>query len=480
MAGWHSGEGGLNWPSPGCISVFDLDNDRAEGLADEVKECCALASRATRSRGMVEPDGPRGEPQPCIIQRLDASYGGSLTSLGWLDHPVWHQLESLVLDNNSLTTMSGCPRLKGLRTLSLNLNGFADIDNLMEVLAWAFEDLTYLSLLGNPCCPAELTGGNDRAYSMYCRLVTRRLPQLKYLDTIPVDVMSTSAAKPAPRTLTGSSRGSLRSALVQSASKLLGGIGCKQAPRRSSIGSQVIRKRTDECPIEVATAPALDSDRPIPAAPLDVAYRKRERLEISQAEYDHIAKVVAQIEMAEGEGELTPCDTATTTATNSRRGSGGDGGRGRGSPVGVDSPPQPATFGALVSALEAEQQRSAGRRRRLSMKEERALALALDKADTLLAEELAELETQARIVRIEQRERVFGLRDPSEHGGVDGTEDPSTEGFSAGDRYSKAMERNGYRHVDATRTTRRLTHDLLPPALDLSGWSPGAVGAAAH
>jgi hypothetical protein len=44
------------------------------------------------------------------VRQLDVSHGGSLTILGWLDQPTWHQLESLVLDNNMLE-VSACIRM---------------------------------------------------------------------------------------------------------------------------------------------------------------------------------------------------------------------------------------------------------------------------------------------------------------------------------------------------------------------------------
>lgn len=44
----------------------------------------------------------------------------------------------------------------------------------------------YLSLIGNPCCPAELTGGSAEEYDMYIDTVAVALPLLTHLDSAPV------------------------------------------------------------------------------------------------------------------------------------------------------------------------------------------------------------------------------------------------------------------------------------------------------
>jgi hypothetical protein len=60
-----------------------------------------------------------------------------------------------------MQSIETCPCLPGLQTLSLNLNAIVDIDELVDDVSDRFDNLVYISLLGNPCCPAELTGGND-------------------------------------------------------------------------------------------------------------------------------------------------------------------------------------------------------------------------------------------------------------------------------------------------------------------------------
>lgn len=182
---------------------------------------------------------------------------------------------------------------------------------------------------------------------------------------------------------------------------------------------------------------------------IDVANEKLEQLQISQSEYEHIAAMIRKIELAEDDSSDSCCSSPDGSASPDLPG---------------DAPQIPSKstdpeFGALLHALESQHST-------LTMAEERALALALDKADAVLAEELAELQTQARILEIERQERVHGLHDPSEHPQAD----DENEDFRATDGFSKNMAEHGYRHVDSTRRSRRLTYSQLPPMLDLDSW----------
>jgi len=95
---------------------------------------------------------------------------------------VAKSLETLVLDNNELTSLNGLPPLPQLRTLWVNNNAIADLEATLNVLSRQCPQLEYLSLLRNPCCPNELTGKLETEYRRY-RLYTKyRLPTLRLLD----------------------------------------------------------------------------------------------------------------------------------------------------------------------------------------------------------------------------------------------------------------------------------------------------------
>jgi hypothetical protein len=293
-----------------------------------------------------------------------------------------------------------------------------------------------------------------QAYAMYVRLVTKRLPHLKYLDTLPVD--GRVGPSGAERHLDA------RMSLIRRASDLLRGVGGGTTARRSSIGAQVIRKSLEAKPIAATSPPpvsragkehmgftTLRDDATATDSAIEVANRKREQLEISQAEYDHIAVMIEKIAQAENESS----DAESSDA--------GDACADRDEELSLSG-----DFGALLEVLESRHDDKA----QLTMREERTLAIALDKADAMLVEEMAELQLQARIIEIERNEKIHGLHDPSDHpvvaggGGEDGA-------FVSTDGFSKSMSKDGFHHVDGNKRACRLRHSNLPPALDLATWS---------
>ncbi len=94
-------------------------------------------------------------------------------------------LETLILDNNDIQSLAQFPPLPHLTTLWLNKNCLDDIQAVLTVLSRTCPRLTYLSLLGNPCAPSELTGASEAEYSRYRILVKHRFPTLQYLDAAP-------------------------------------------------------------------------------------------------------------------------------------------------------------------------------------------------------------------------------------------------------------------------------------------------------
>lgn len=105
------------------------------------------------------------------------------------------RLQSLVLDNNSIESLASITDESGssmskqctqhLETLWLNNNRLMDLDEVLDVLAdkSRFPRLSYLSLLKNPCCPNEFTGGDTDDYQRYRYYVLWRLKGLKFLDS---------------------------------------------------------------------------------------------------------------------------------------------------------------------------------------------------------------------------------------------------------------------------------------------------------
>ncbi|UYV77981.1 C10orf11 [Cordylochernes scorpioides] len=96
--------------------------------------------------------------------------------LDGLEH--FSKLQELVLDNNQLEDGSTFPYLPHLHTLSLNKNckvcrQFSNLEEVVAKVKSSYPQLRYLSLLGNPACPDQLTSlaKDEHDYRNY-RLVT--------------------------------------------------------------------------------------------------------------------------------------------------------------------------------------------------------------------------------------------------------------------------------------------------------------------
>ena len=95
------------------------------------------------------------------ISYMDLSFN-RITSLTGLD--IYDNLETLILDNNSLTDESiDFPLLRRLRVLSLNKNYILDLKLLLKNLQRAAPKLRFLSLLNNPACPTEMENSSYTA-----------------------------------------------------------------------------------------------------------------------------------------------------------------------------------------------------------------------------------------------------------------------------------------------------------------------------
>lgn len=141
---------------------------------------------------------------------LDLSYNNLSSVSGLRD---FSQLEELVLDNNQLRDLNTLPLMPGLTTLSLNNNKvsvyeYRDNETIIELLLWLIDYilpqlsdiegvleritaccpcLKYVSLLGNPGCPDQLTdpsSTDDADYERYRRYAVHVLPaSMTFLDS---------------------------------------------------------------------------------------------------------------------------------------------------------------------------------------------------------------------------------------------------------------------------------------------------------
>jgi len=67
------------------------------------------------------------------------------------------------------------------------MNVISDLHRLLSHCGAHFPELSMLSLLGNPCCPSEVTGYTEMDYDRYVARVRAALPRLKFLDTTILD-----------------------------------------------------------------------------------------------------------------------------------------------------------------------------------------------------------------------------------------------------------------------------------------------------
>ena len=122
-------------------------------------------------------------------KKLDLSFN-RLVNVKGLEKFV--DLEELILDNNELTDDINFPNLAKLVTLSVNKNRIVDLDRFASMCRWKFPALTFLSLVGNDCCPnltsLANTGDEDEEeeHQRYRYTVLSKMPTLKFLDFTPV------------------------------------------------------------------------------------------------------------------------------------------------------------------------------------------------------------------------------------------------------------------------------------------------------
>ncbi|XP_076289286.1 leucine-rich melanocyte differentiation-associated protein [Lasioglossum baleicum] len=117
---------------------------------------------------------------------LDLSYNEltSITAVKYFD-----RLQVLILDNNKLRDLRTLPQMPTLTTLSLNNNKISQIDGVLKKIQECCPNLVYVSLLGNPGCPDQLTNPStdEEDYNRYRLYAIYVLPpSLRFLDSRPV------------------------------------------------------------------------------------------------------------------------------------------------------------------------------------------------------------------------------------------------------------------------------------------------------
>ena len=87
------------------------------------------------------------------------------------------------MDNNLLDSLDSAGTIPSVKTLSLNFNAVYGLDAVLSCIRDKFPKVTFLSLLGNPCCASELYGSTANQYETYCNKVAEVLTDLKFLDS---------------------------------------------------------------------------------------------------------------------------------------------------------------------------------------------------------------------------------------------------------------------------------------------------------
>jgi len=97
-------------------------------------------------------------------------------------------LEEIIVDNNQLRRIELRANFPKLHTLSLNKNMVSDLAYLVSTLKRFTPCLRYLSLLGNPGCPDQLSADDvdESDYQLYRFYIVHHLPALRFLDHKPI------------------------------------------------------------------------------------------------------------------------------------------------------------------------------------------------------------------------------------------------------------------------------------------------------
>eukprot|EP00039_Didymoeca_costata_P005593 m.82784 g.82784 ORF g.82784 m.82784 type:complete len:781 (+) comp12887_c0_seq1:173-2515(+) len=245
---------------------------------------------------------------------LDLSFG-NLSSLSPIR--AFQSLETLVADQNELTSIATCPTLPRLKTLTLNNNRIEDMPSFLDDAKKKFPQIAFLSLLGNPCCvegPHKAQAPSESELRIYRLQIVAALPTLKFLDSQAtasapghrhsVSSKSLAAHNKKESSMGGLSREELRSLISQpiprgstetadpllmlAQVKLMAGIISKSEYVHILTVHRAVSVFMDDTTPETQSTPQLPPEQP---NPMEAALKKLNTGIITREEFDHIMSV---------------------------------------------------------------------------------------------------------------------------------------------------------------------------------------------
>jgi len=157
---------------------------KVDDSAKELDVNVPQATIALRGRGLTALPAGFVQTQAATLKNLDLSEnkissGASLNGL---------KLQTLQLDKNELAALTDFPVMPSLETLWINNNQLKDLKATMDAIEKSFPNVTYLSMMKNPCVPnLYFSDGEFEAYQRYRFYVIHRLKKLKLLDATQID-----------------------------------------------------------------------------------------------------------------------------------------------------------------------------------------------------------------------------------------------------------------------------------------------------
>lgn len=141
----------------------------------------SLAYRDLSSSGIVE--SLLSDPRLPSVTHLDLTESNIIEER-LVQLKSFPNIQTLVLDQNNLISISPCPALSSLHTLWLNNNNIDDLPKLLDDISAKFPNIKYLSLMRNPCCPGlmNVVSPDEEGNRLYRLYVFYRLPNLLTLD----------------------------------------------------------------------------------------------------------------------------------------------------------------------------------------------------------------------------------------------------------------------------------------------------------
>ena len=136
-----------------------------------------------------------GRELESLPQELISAHSASIVKLDLSDNRLLSlaalstlpRLHTLILDKNRLTSLASFPRFPALTTLWLNNNRLHDLSDTVSVLSRCCPQLSYLSMLRNPCVPDMYTSEEEmEAYQRFRWYVIHKLPSIALLDATTV------------------------------------------------------------------------------------------------------------------------------------------------------------------------------------------------------------------------------------------------------------------------------------------------------